>query len=124
MIVTYYNRISFFGDFVRSLFFYCPVRGIIRKVLNKIESFLTFVYNYVNKCRLKEVNNVQFLKDYPRKRIELAAIEKHYGLFNYQELYQFIQRALQQGDLEPVKASGSNGKKPALYKKIPHCDKD
>lgn len=63
------------------------------------------------------MNNVQFLKDYPRKRIELAAIEKHYGLFNYQELYQFIQRALQQGELEPVKASGSNGKKPALYKK-------
>ena len=61
------------------------------------------MYNYVNKCRLKEVNNVQFLKDYPRKRIELAAIEKHYELFNYQELYQFIQRALQQGNLNPSK---------------------
>ena len=49
------------------------------------------------------MNNVQFLKDYPRKRIELAAIEKHYELFNYQELYQFIQRALQQGNLNPSK---------------------
>ncbi|MDO5794232.1 MAG: DUF2220 family protein [Turicibacter sp.] len=60
---------------------------------------------------------MQFLKDFPRKRIELATIEQHYELFDYQELYQFIQQALQNGYLEPVKASGSNGKKPALYKK-------
>lgn len=60
---------------------------------------------------------MQFFKDFPRKRIELATIEQHYELFVYQELYQFIQQALQHGYLEPVKASGSNGKKPALYKK-------
>ena len=60
---------------------------------------------------------MQFFKDFPRKRIELATIEQHYELFDYQELYQFIQQALQNGYLEPVKASGSNGKKPALYKK-------
>ena len=60
---------------------------------------------------------MNFLKQYPRKRIELSVIEQHYELFHYQDLYLFIQNAQECGLLKPVQSSGSNGKKPALYKK-------
>lgn len=60
---------------------------------------------------------MDFLKQYPHKRIELSVIEQHYELFHYQDLYLFIQQAQECGLLKPVQASGSNGKKPALYKK-------
>ena len=59
---------------------------------------------------------MDFFKHYPRKKIDLATIEEHYKLGNYQELYHFIQEALKTGVIIPIKSSGSNGKKPALYK--------
>lgn len=59
---------------------------------------------------------MDFFKHYPRKKIDLATIEEHYKLGNYQELYYFIQEALKAGVIIPIKSSGSNGKKPALYK--------
>ena len=33
---------------------------------------------------------MDFFKHYPRKKIDLATIEEHYKLGNYQELYYFI----------------------------------
>ena len=59
---------------------------------------------------------MDFFKHYPRKKIDLATIEEHYKLGNYQELYHFIQEALKTGVIIPIKSSGSNGKKLALYK--------
>lgn len=60
---------------------------------------------------------MDFLKQYPRKKIDLSTIEAHYELFDYKDLCQFIQNARDMGLLKPVQNSGSNGKKPALHKK-------
>lgn len=49
------------------------------------------------------------------KRISLEKIEKHYHTNSYQELYQKVRELLEAGKIKPVKASGINGKKPALY---------
>ena len=50
------------------------------------------------------------------KRTTLANIESKYKLYNYQDLYEKVLSLIQKESLKPVKASGTNGKKPALYK--------
>ena len=59
---------------------------------------------------------MQFLKDYPRKKITLQEIEQHYLLKDYRELYDFILSLIEQEVISPIKSSGRNGKKPSLYK--------
>ena len=59
---------------------------------------------------------MQFLKDYPRKKITLQEIEQHYLLKDYRELYDFILSLIEQEVIPPIKSSGRNGKKPSLYK--------
>lgn len=60
---------------------------------------------------------MDFLMQYPRKKIDLMVIESHYDFSQYTDLYRFIQIALDEERLKPVLNSGSNGKKPALYQK-------
>lgn len=50
------------------------------------------------------------------KRISLEKIETQYKLNSYQDLYQKVMDFLEKKKIKPVKASGTNGKKPALYK--------
>lgn len=50
------------------------------------------------------------------KRICLEDIESQYKLKSYQELYEMVLSLIQKEEIKPVKASGKNGKKPALYK--------
>ena len=50
------------------------------------------------------------------KRISLEKIEAQYRLESYQKLYQKVMELLEKEKIKPVKASGINGKKPALYK--------
>ena len=59
---------------------------------------------------------MELFKHYSKKKIELKVIESYYQLDNYLELYQLVEKAVQQGILIPIKSSGSNGKKPALPK--------
>lgn len=49
------------------------------------------------------------------KRICLDDIESQYKIQSYKELYNKVLTLIQHGKLKPVKASGKNGKKPALY---------
>ena len=49
------------------------------------------------------------------KKIALEELEKRYGAKSYEELVQLVCRELKQGRIRPVKAAGTNGKKPALY---------
>lgn len=49
------------------------------------------------------------------KRICLNDIESQYKIQSYKELYDKVLSLIQHGELKPVKASGINGKKPALY---------
>ena len=49
------------------------------------------------------------------KRICLNEIQMQYKLQNYRELYQKVLSLIQNEEIKPVKASGKNGKKPALY---------
>ena len=49
------------------------------------------------------------------KRIKLEEYEKKYHTYSYQKLYEKIRFLLEEGKIKPVKASGLNGKKPALY---------
>lgn len=50
------------------------------------------------------------------KRITLQALEVKYKTQTYQELYDKVLTLIQKEELKPLKASGKNGKKPALYK--------
>ncbi len=50
------------------------------------------------------------------KRIHLDDIESQYKLKSYQDLYQKVLSLIETETIKPVKASGTNGKKPALYK--------
>lgn len=50
------------------------------------------------------------------KRITLENIEQQYQLSTYTEVYEKIKELLEAEKIKPVKASGTNGKKPALYK--------
>lgn len=49
------------------------------------------------------------------KRICLNDIESQHKIQSYKELYDKVLTFIQHGKLKPVKASGKNGKKPALY---------
>ena len=49
------------------------------------------------------------------KRITLEEIEKNGKFETYEALYRHILSEISSGRLSPVKASGINGKKPALY---------
>lgn len=49
------------------------------------------------------------------KRICLNDIESRYKLQSYKELYDKVLSLIQNEKIKPVKASGKNGKKPALY---------
>lgn len=50
------------------------------------------------------------------KRIPLEKIESKYKVSSYQELHKKVLELIQEEKIKPVKASGTNGKKPALYK--------
>lgn len=49
------------------------------------------------------------------KRISLYDIESQYKIQQYRELYDKVMVLINAGRIKPVKASGKNGKKPALY---------
>lgn len=50
------------------------------------------------------------------KRISLEAVLKPDSQESYEEQYRRIRRLLDEGRIRPVKASGTNGKSPALYR--------
>lgn len=50
------------------------------------------------------------------KRITLENLQKRIKTDSYQELYAEILSLVEEGKIKPLKASGLNGKKPALYK--------
>lgn len=50
------------------------------------------------------------------KRIGLDALAERYHISEYTQVYKKILDLIKKGDIKPVKASGLNGKKPALYK--------
>lgn len=56
------------------------------------------------------------VRDNCMKRITLDEIELKYELRSYEDLYKKVIELYDAGKLKPVKASGKNGKKPALYK--------
>lgn len=49
------------------------------------------------------------------KRIRLEDYEKKYHTYSYQKLYEKIMSFIEAGEIKPIKASGLNGKKPALF---------
>ena len=50
------------------------------------------------------------------KRILLNDIESHYKIKSYKDLYDKVLSLIEKEEIKPVKSSGKNGKKPALYK--------
>ena len=58
------------------------------------------------------------------KRISLKELAGSSGKENYGELYEWILGQIKQGVLKPVKASGMNGKKPALFLEYRILEKD
>lgn len=50
-----------------------------------------------------------------KRKVKLTDIEKQHPTMDYTQLYHYICRQIEEGILAPIKASGVNGKKPALY---------
>ena len=50
------------------------------------------------------------------KRISLEELEIQYKITEYLELHKKVITLLEEGKIKPLKASGKNGKTPALYK--------
>lgn len=50
------------------------------------------------------------------KKISLEEVTKKISEQDYQSQYHYVLQLIDSGSLKPVKASGTNGKKPALYK--------
>lgn len=58
------------------------------------------------------------LKDkFNKKKITLEEIEKIYKICTYSDLYKLILKLIESNEIEAIKSSGGNGKKPALYKR-------
>jgi len=51
----------------------------------------------------------------PMKRISLEELLRPYLEESYEQQYQYIKNLIEQEKIKPVKSSGGNGKKPALY---------
>ncbi|MEZ3432114.1 MAG: hypothetical protein K1W36_18195 [Lachnospiraceae bacterium] len=50
------------------------------------------------------------------KKINLDILSSQYRIFEYRALYAKVMALIEGGSIKPVKASGTNGKSPALYK--------
>ncbi len=50
------------------------------------------------------------------KKINLDTLSSQYRIFEYRALYAKVMALIEGGSIKPVKASGTNGKSPALYK--------
>lgn len=64
------------------------------------------------------------LNNYGRKFIEIDEIEKIYKTEAYDDLCRIVAELIKQEEILPVKNSGWNGKRPALYKKYRILEKD
>lgn len=58
---------------------------------------------------------MSFLENYPRKKISIDDIQRHYRFNEYAQLVEFIAKMNEQEILKPVVASGGNGKRPQLF---------
>lgn len=65
---------------------------------------------------MKQEELIEKKRRTPMKRISLEKIELRYKVTSYQELYHKVLELMETEKIKPVKASGTNGKKPALYK--------
>ncbi len=71
---------------------------------------------------LRQVTEKQFPKQsngymgVQMKRISLEELLKSHLRDSYEQQYRFVRRLLEQEKIKPVKASGTNGKRPALYR--------
>ena len=50
------------------------------------------------------------------KRVSLEKLLFSKSEFLYEQQYQYVMELLEEGKIRPVLASGTNGKKPALYR--------
>lgn len=56
------------------------------------------------------------LKDkFNKKKITIEEIEKLYKVSTYNDLYILVLKLIENNEIEPIKSSGGNGKKPALF---------
>lgn len=58
-----------------------------------------------------------------RSKVDLEELSKYFNIDDYLKLYTIIMALIEENKIKPVKASGLNGKKPALYNKY-HLTKD
>ena len=50
------------------------------------------------------------------KRISFETLIASYRNLSYREQYEYVKKLLENGQVKPVKSSGTNGKSPALYR--------
>ncbi|MGG7144138.1 Wadjet anti-phage system protein JetD domain-containing protein [Clostridium nigeriense] len=65
------------------------------------------------------------LKDkFNKKKITIEEIEKTYKVNTYNDLYNLVSKLIENNEIEAIKSSGGNGKKPALYKRYKIVEKE
>lgn len=55
------------------------------------------------------------IKNYPKTKISLEEIQKFYSINEYSLLFEKINKLIEDAEIEGIKSTGHNGKKPRLY---------
>lgn len=67
---------------------------------------------------------MKLIDKFNKKKITLEKIEEIYKVSTYGELYDLILKLIENNEIEVIKSSGGNGRKPALYKKYKIVEKE
>lgn len=55
------------------------------------------------------------IRDNHKRKWSLDEISKHYKIYDYSDLVEFIMKNIEEENIKPIKSSRTNGKSPALY---------
>ena len=81
---------------------------------NGINSIIGLCYNYGN-YKNKSGGIMKLANKIRKKKVDLEEIKKIYKIDEYLKLYELITDMINNKEIIPIKSSGGNGKRPALY---------
>jgi hypothetical protein len=64
-----------------------------------------------------EVNNIKTIYDFTKKIVTINEIQEYFKIVEYEMLYRYINQLIEEGAIEAVKSSKTNGMKKPLYNK-------
>lgn len=83
-----------------------------------------FMRHRINREKAYNWKTLNYRNEDKMKRIGLETLMERYRISEYSQVYKKVLDLIEQGEIKPVKASGLNGKKPALYKEYWSIEKE